>query len=157
MWYHLRVAVLSAMLLLSCAAPSSRNCAEGFDRSSLRATISKGACFGQCPIYSATVFGDGSVEYNGDRFVERMGTFAGHITAENLCAIVTEIERNKLMFADRDFLEEVPDAPLTKITIVMRGRTVTIRWNLVAPDVVRTLDSLLVKATHGNPTLTKAN
>lgn len=156
MWYHVCVVFISmALLLTSCAAPSARNCAEGFDKSSLRVTMTKGACFGQCPIYSATVYGDGSVDYTGERFVERMGTYAGSIPADDLCAIITEIERNKAMVADRSFLEEVPDAPLTTITIVMRGRTVTVKWNLVTPEMFRSLHSLMVKATHENPTLTK--
>ncbi len=155
MKYHRFLLPLLCIIFASCAAPYAKRCVESFDRSSLRVTISKGACFGQCPIYAATVYGDGTVDYTGERFVERMGTYAGRISAADLCAIVTEIERNRLLVVDRSFLEEVPDAPLTKITIVMRGRTVTVQWNLVTPETCRSLHELLVKATHENPSLTK--
>lgn len=147
--------VLLVLLLTSCAAPYATRCVEGLDRSSLRVTISKGVCFGQCPMYTATVYGDGTVEYNGERFVEREGAYAGAISSEDLCAIVTEITAKKLMLVDTSFVEEVPDAPMTKMTLSLRGRSTTVLWNLTTPEQFRTLQSLIVKATHENPALQK--
>lgn len=147
---------LLVLLLTSCAAPYAKRCVEGLDRSSLRVTISKGACFGQCPIYTGVVFGDGTVEYYGERFVEREGAHSGKISPEDLCAIVTEIERRKLMIVDTAYVEEVPDAPMTKITIAMRGRSTAVIWNMTTPELFRRLQTLLVKATHENPALVKS-
>lgn len=108
-------------------------------------------------MYSATVYGDGSIEYNGERFVDRVGAYTGTITPEDLCAIMTEIRDRKLMLVDTSFVEEVPDAPMTKVTLMMHGRSTTVLWNLTTPEQFRTLQSLVVKATHENPALTKAN
>lgn len=158
MKYHrFLLPILLVLLLTSCAAPHAKRCVEGLDRSSLRVTISKGVCFGQCPIYTGVVLGDGTVEYYGERFVEREGAYTGKITPEDLCAIVTEIETRKLMIVDTSYVEEVPDAPMTKITIAMRGRSTAVLWNLTTPEQFRTLQSLIVKATHENPALTKTS
>ena len=156
MKYHRFLLPLFCVLLTSCAAPYAKRCVESFDRSSLRVTISKGACFGQCPIYTGVVLGDGTVEYYGERFVEREGAYTGKISPEDLCAIVTEIETRKLMIVDTSYVEEVPDAPMTKITIAMRGRSTAVLWNLTTPELFRALQSLMVKATHENPALVKS-
>jgi len=102
------------------------------------------------------VFGDGTVEYYGERFVEREGAYSGKISPEDLCAIVTEIERRKLVIVDTAYVEEVPDAPMTKITIAMRGRSTAVIWNMTTPELFRRLQTLLVKATHENPALVKS-
>lgn len=157
MKYHRFLLPLVCVLLSSCAAPYAKRCVEGFDRTSLRVTMSKGACFGQCPIYTATVYGDGTVEYYGERFVDRQGAYAGTISPEDLCAIIAEINTRKLMTVESDFLEEVPDAPKTKLTISMRGASTTVLWNMTTPEQFRTLQSLVVKTTHENPALTKTS
>jgi hypothetical protein len=40
--------------------------------------------------------------------------------------------------------------------MMMHGRSTTVLWNLTTPEQFRTLQSLVVKATHENPALTKA-
>jgi hypothetical protein len=40
------------------------------DKDSVIITISKSGCLGQCPIYSATIYFDGTVEYRGDANVK---------------------------------------------------------------------------------------
>ena len=158
MRYHVRLLLpILCLILTSCAAPYAKRCVEGETRSSFSVTISKGVCFGQCPMYSATVYGDGSIEYNGERFVDRVGAYTGMITPEDLCAIMTEVRDRKLMLVDTSFVEEVPDAPMTKVTMMMHGRSTTVLWNLTTPEQFRTLQSLVVKATHENPALTKAH
>lgn len=158
MKYHVKLLMpVLCIIMSSCAAPYAKRCAEDQTRTSFSVTISKGVCFGQCPMYSATVYGDGSVEYNGERFVDRVGVHTGTISPEDLCAILTEVEQRKLMQIDTSYVEEVPDAPMTKVTISYRGRSTTVLWNLTTPEQFRTLQSLMVKATHENPALTKAN
>ena len=48
------------------------------DRSEITAIrLSRGACFGTCPIYEVTVAADGTANWNGERFVERVGRYRG--------------------------------------------------------------------------------
>jgi|GEM_PF-1455235 len=39
------------------------------------AAIRKTACFGSCPVFEVQVYSDGTVEWNGKRFVERTGKY----------------------------------------------------------------------------------
>tara|TARA_Y100000310_G_C20468874_1_gene709003 strand:+ start:203 stop:694 length:492 start_codon:yes stop_codon:yes gene_type:complete len=37
-------------------------------------TLERTACFGSCPVYKLRILGDGSVNYEGEKFVEVVGT-----------------------------------------------------------------------------------
>lgn len=51
------------------------------DWSSVRITLRRTGCFGTCPSYSLTIFGDGTILYKGDRYVRYCGEDRGHIPA----------------------------------------------------------------------------
>ena len=59
--------VLAAACSLAAPAPTP-------DYASLVITLERTACFGTCPIYKLTVYGDGRVEYEGERFVTVTGS-----------------------------------------------------------------------------------
>ncbi|MBZ0298736.1 MAG: DUF6438 domain-containing protein [Anaerolineae bacterium] len=40
----------------------------------VRLTLERTACFGTCPMYTVTIYADGTVAYEGERFVEVTGT-----------------------------------------------------------------------------------
>ncbi len=42
-------------------------------------TLERTACFGACPVYTVSIYADGSVEYNGERFVVVEGAQTGTI------------------------------------------------------------------------------
>ena len=42
-------------------------------------TLQRTACFGACPVYTVSIYADGTVAYNGERFVEVEGTQTGSI------------------------------------------------------------------------------
>ncbi len=53
----------------------------------LLASIERTACYGQCPMYKARFMDNGEVIYVGRRFVEKIGTYKGLISAEEIQAI----------------------------------------------------------------------
>ena len=52
------------------------------DWGSLRITLQRTGCRGHCPWYTLTVFGDGSIVYNGYDYVEYCGEYQGHVSSE---------------------------------------------------------------------------
>lgn len=62
------LAVLLAVLVLATAA--NRTYAQ---EAPVAITLERTACFGSCPIYTITILEDGTVKYNGTKFVEVMG------------------------------------------------------------------------------------
>ncbi len=51
-------------------------------------TLERTVCFGTCPNYKLTIYSDGWVEYEGLRFVKKMGKATGQITRAKLNELV---------------------------------------------------------------------
>jgi len=51
------------------------------------ARLERTPCFGWCPVYRVTVFRDGVVEYEGERFVKTQGRATGHINPSQLAEL----------------------------------------------------------------------
>ena len=79
-------------------------------------------CYGTCPAYTATVFADGRVEYDGQRFVPVLGKHTLQLpvaTVNQLLAEAKRIEFNKL--AER-YSGNTSDLPATIITVHPLGQ-----------------------------------
>ncbi len=51
---------------------------------SLIITLERGACYGMCPVYSLTIYGNGKVVYKGDMFVKVAGKIVFGISEEKV-------------------------------------------------------------------------
>lgn len=56
------------------------------------ATLERGACYGVCPIYKLTVREDGTVEYDGERFVKVRGKAEGRLDAAGVSRLKQAFE-----------------------------------------------------------------
>src|SRR3982751_4511189 len=65
-------AVLTFSAVLTVAAQNSSSADQITE-----VTLERTACFGSCPIYKVTLRSDGTVIYEGKRFVEMIGTYKG--------------------------------------------------------------------------------
>lgn len=129
-----------------------------------RITISKGACFGKCSVYSATFeSGKGAEEsritVNNKENTPVRGTTTSLLTTEDRCALETLLADTTVFTTQYSALAEVPDAPVTSMTIAYRGRSVQVQWNLSTPTPLKALhDKLKVMVENEwqlktNPTL----
>jgi len=55
-------------------------------------TLERTACFGMCPIYTVSIYADGTVEYNGADQVDVMGEQTANIGAEAVTELLQVIE-----------------------------------------------------------------
>ena len=58
-------------------------------------TIERQGCFGDCPIYSAKIYADGTVVYKGVRFVKEIGERRSRISQKRLQELIGEFEKIK--------------------------------------------------------------
>ena len=82
------------------------------------ARIQRTPCFGRCPIYTLTVFADGSVIYHAEKWVEKEGDFqaqADPAKFQNLLARAKEI--GYFDFNNEYDSESVTDLPSTITTL----------------------------------------
>jgi hypothetical protein len=54
--------------------------------------LERTACHGRCPIYTVTIYEDGRVTYEGERFVAVTGQQSSEIDAESVAMIIDEFE-----------------------------------------------------------------
>jgi hypothetical protein len=71
-------------------------------------TLERTACYGTCPIYTITISADGSVVFEGRRFVKRVGMAKSIISKEQVRELLAAFE--KINYFDlRDRYEEPGD------------------------------------------------
>jgi hypothetical protein len=89
-------------------------------------TFERGPCFGACPVYTLTVFADGSVAYNGVAFVLAEGNQQSSLASEevdHLYQIIVEAD----FFGLQDRYEvAVSDLPSLLTTVAMDGQAKTV-------------------------------
>jgi cellulose synthase/poly-beta-1,6-N-acetylglucosamine synthase-like glycosyltransferase len=56
-------------------------------------TLERTTCFGTCPAYKVSIFGDGLVLFEGKEFVKTKGDADGRITKDELQQLVREFEK----------------------------------------------------------------
>jgi hypothetical protein len=56
-------------------------------------TIERGGCFGECPVYSATIFLDGTVVFDGQHFVKVEGKRTHKVSKERIEKLITAFEK----------------------------------------------------------------
>jgi hypothetical protein len=72
----------------------------------LKITLERTECFGFCPVYKLTITADGSVVFEGRRFVKQEGvTIKSAITREQLKQLMAEFDRVKFFSLEDDYSE----------------------------------------------------
>jgi len=75
-------------------------------------------CLGGCPAYQLTVYGDGTVIYEGSAYVEVRGVQITHIPRSKVQELIQEI--NKANFFALEHRYESPVTDLPTITVLVR-------------------------------------
>ena len=117
----------------------------------IRISLQRTACFGECPIYSVTIEGNGSVVYTGVDFVASTGVRETTIGDDDLVKLVNEFLRVHFFDANEEYRERsaisirpgrtylamsenVSDNPSTLLSLKLgdRTKTVTLYYNYPA-------------------------
>jgi Domain of unknown function (DUF6438) len=131
---------MTAYLLAACASPRTQavdqHAREVADTVSVVA-LSRGACYGTCPIYTVQVKGNGRVQFKGTRFVRHVGSDSASIPATPALAL-------QAAFVARHFdavpsvIEQgssacgsayVTDMPSNELTLTSASSTHRVRWD----------------------------
>jgi hypothetical protein len=90
-------------------------------------TMQRGPCFGTCPVYVLTIYGDGRVIYEGTFSVAVEGTQNARIEAEQIQALVTAFEDANFFGLRDNYAVPATDLPSVDISITINGRSKKIR------------------------------
>jgi hypothetical protein len=84
--------------------------------------VQRTPCHGTCPTYKAAIYADGRVEYEGERFVNRLGKHTLRLPVATVNQILAEAKRvNFNSFRDQ-YVGDVYDLPSTIVTVQPVGQ-----------------------------------
>ena len=115
-------------------------------------SLQRTACFGVCPIYTVTLYPDGQVEFNGERFVESVGPQSARIEPEGFNRLVAFAERIGFFSLDDEYRYQLgPDGSLiavsdlpSRITTIARGdQSKSVLNYFGGPDELETFENLI--------------
>ena len=137
------VLVLLAAGFSSLASPRTRR-ADAGSAAPILATLERTACYGICPSYEVTVRTDGTVEYEGRRFVKVRGHQLGKLNPRQLAELRAAFSDAKFFaLEDRFACYEATDNPSAIVTFRSGDKVRTLRHYygcLSAPKTMATLE-----------------
>jgi hypothetical protein len=74
-------------------------------------------CYGRCPTYTATIFADGRVEYDGQRFVSLLGKHTLSLPPATVAAMLAEAKRINFSSLANRYAGHTSDLPASIITV----------------------------------------
>lgn len=79
-------------------------------------------CNGRCPVYTASIFADGRVEYDGQRFVPLLGKHTLSLPPATVAAMLAEARRINFAKLDERYAGNTSDLPATVVTVHPAGQ-----------------------------------
>ena len=93
--------------------------------------MSRSGCYGECPIYSITVYNNGKIEFIGTKFTDKIGSFQGELNDQQLSQLVYQVIASDFMQMQPVFPSEeihrVADFPTTTITVNYKDQLRTVK------------------------------
>ncbi len=105
--------------------------------------MSKGPCYGNCPVFTLTILENGLASYKGERNTDRLGTYVKKLDKSQMERLRREF-KNANLFQYRDvYSGRIPDVQSVTITYYEGDRKKTISGKEVRPNAVKWLESIL--------------
>jgi len=111
------------------------------DEDSLLVSLSRGYCFGTCPVYSVHIYSSGLALYVGQANVDMEGRFSGHVSADQLAGI-TRVAKEIDYFSMDTLYNNPPvsDLPSHSTSVVWQGWRKSIKRRIGFPESLLRLE-----------------
>ena len=111
------------------------------------ASIKRTPCYGRCPMYKLTIMDNGEVIYQGKQFVEKLGTYSGLLTSEDLMTILERAKETNYFELEDAYDVPIADFPTCVTSVTKDGKTNRVMNKQGAPPSLKKfelyLDSLI--------------
>ncbi len=120
------------------------------DKQKESATIvySKGPCFGQCPIFTLTVYNTGLAKFNGRKFTHMDGKYEKQLKTEEYVELVKAFRKNRFWRFDDAYSMDLVDAATTTISFSDEGKSKTVKGKSGFPQKFKELRTMLDTLIH---------
>lgn len=110
-------------------------------------TLERGICFGTCPVYTLTIFGNGSIVYEGKEFVKELGIRNGSVNASIAEELFSLIDTSGFIdLADSYSAYDITDMPSATITLITNGKVKRVEHyhgDMTAPPILTDLENAI--------------
>ena len=101
---------------------------RALDLSDVIITLERTMCFGKCPVYTLTIYGDGTVSYEGKKHVAVMGSQMASIGERKVNQLIDEFMRINYFSLQNSYTKRgMTDMPSAITSIRIGGREKTVR------------------------------
>jgi len=98
-------------------------------------SMKRAACYGQCPIYTVEVFGNGQVKYTGEQFVKVKGVRQSSVPPADIELLVAALHhvkfqqiKEKYQFEEDGCISMPTDFPSLSISVTKAGNTKSVAF-----------------------------
>lgn len=99
--------------------------------------ISRGACYGRCPIYSVKIMPDGLIQYYGKRFVKYPGMYEKQLDPKEVTDIFEHFQTYRIDTSKDNYTSHVADLPTLTVEYSRNGEKRTITNANFGPGALR--------------------
>jgi hypothetical protein len=139
------VLFLLIVLLAGCTMDGTNKSSSTGTKEDLVITLERTACFGACPIYSLTIYGDGTVVYVGQDYVKTKGKMETSVSADSVNQLVLEFEKADYFSLNDSYTSfGKSDMPSANTSISLEGKTKAVEHYLgdhSAPEKLTELEN----------------
>ena len=96
------------------------------DLSTLKIKLERGPCYGECPVYTVEIRGDGSVSYSGDGFVAISGHHRAMIPKASINQLLAAFREARFFSLLDSYALDAKDDPTSTISISFDDHTKTV-------------------------------
>jgi hypothetical protein len=110
--------------------------------------LSKGTCFGECPVYTLTVYNTGLLKFNGVRYTEMDGKYEFQLSEEQYTDLVKSFDAVNLWKFEDLYSMDIADLPTTTISYADDEKIKTIKGKAERPEELLQLEEKLIALTQ---------
>jgi len=145
--FALVLVAFAVLTLAGCETPLPAK-----DAGPVMISLERTPCFGRCPIYTVSLDGDGSVTYNGQRFVGVTGERHAKISRADVDALLRAFDAAHFESLDDAYRAHVTDLPSTIVTLTRNGHTKRVvdyaGTSVGMPQAVRDIEQQIDRAAN---------
>ena len=151
---HLLFVVFLILVILSMTGCAGNQTNTRSNLNDLVITLERTPCYGTCPVYTLTLFGDGKVVYEGKDFTKIRGRAETTISQAKIEQLVSEFEKIKYFSLNDNYTERtITDAPSVITSITIDGKTKSIEHyhgDFSAPETLTQLEDKIDKIVNSD-------
>lgn len=133
--------LVALVLLGNSCAPSIQQ--VRLEQLTKRVEMTKGPCYGRCPVYTLRIYDNGIATYKGERHTERLGLYIKQLPMEEVTAIFNKFSEANIWQFKSVYKSDIPDFQTVSLTFIEEGDFKTVTGKDGRPDEVMELEFLL--------------